>query len=251
MPDFHHPHYDDPEVRLDAGFFYADGGEDLPTNPQPRKKMSTLKANLSKKNPLQLIELADLVLSKIAPAAPATPPIPNLTAKAAALTAARDAAQTANSDYESARVALSNLKQVRDQKADALRVEHTAVVAAIESECKGDPVKLTASGYPLAATPGGSSPAPEQIKNLSVTQGDDDGSVDVNYDPDPAARTYDVQICLTSDPIAGPWNTKAQPTASSTTLAGLTSGSRVWVRVRGVGAGGPGPWSDVASKIVP
>jgi hypothetical protein len=33
--------------------------------------------------------------------------------------------------------------------------------------------------------------------------------------------------------------------------SGLASGQRVWVRVRAIGAAGPGPWSDPATKIVP
>jgi hypothetical protein len=32
---------------------------------------------------------------------------------------------------------------------------------------------------------------------------------------------------------------------------GLTSGQRVWLRVRGIGSNGPGAWSDPATKIVP
>ncbi len=212
--------------------------------------MSSLKANLSRLNPAQLIDLADLVLSKIAPAAPATPPIPNLATKATALGTARDAAEAAHADYENARVTLANLKLLRDQKADLLRVEHAAVVAAVESECKGDAAKLASSGYPLAASASASVPA-AQVKNLALTHGDDDGSLDVTFDPEPAARSYEVQVCLSAEPIAGPWNTKAQPTASKVTLDGLTSGSRVWVRVRAIAPAGPGPWSDVASKIVP
>ena len=54
-----------------------------------------------------------------------------------------------------------------------------------------------------------------------------------------------------ADPVAGPYATAEQTTASKATLTGRTSGSRVWVRVRGVGPKGPGPWSDPATKIVP
>lgn len=250
MPDYQNPHYDDSEVFYDAGFFYADGVPDSPTTKRRSKNMSSLKPNLSKKNPTQLIALADLVLPKIAPEPPAVPPIANLATKAAALKTVRDAAFAANKAYEDAKLALANLKQVRDEKADLLRIEHNAVVSAVESEAKGDPVVLTASGYPLAAPPGGESSLPEQIRNLNVTQGDEDGVLDVNYDPDAAARTYEVQT-TTGDPVTGPWVTKAQPTVSSMKLTGLTSGSRVWVRVRGVGSKGAGPWSDPASKIVP
>ena len=49
----------------------------------------------------------------------------------------------------------------------------------------------------------------------------------------------------------GPWVTVANPTASVFQLTGLTSGQRVWVRVRGIGTQGAGPWSDPYTKIVP
>lgn len=212
--------------------------------------MSSLKLNLSRQNPAQLIALADLVTSKLAPAAPATPPIPNLAPKVATLIAARNAADAANTKYEDAKSALVNLKTLRDNKADALRVEHTALASAVESEARGDAAVLTASGYTLAAGNTPSNAAPEKVMNLSITAGDDDGALDGQIDPTAGAKTYEVQV-TTVDPLAGPWTTKAQPTASRWTLEGLASGQRVWVRVRGVGSNGPGPWSDPATKIVP
>ena len=47
------------------------------------------------------------------------------------LTAARNAANTANTKDEEAKAALVNLKQVR-----ALRVEHTSLASAVESEAR-------------------------------------------------------------------------------------------------------------------
>ena len=72
----------------------------------------------------------------------------------------------------------------------------------------------------------------------------------VSFDPDSRAKTYEIQL-TTADPLVGPWETKARPTASTETITGLTSGQRVWVRVRGIGTKGEGPWSDPATKIVP
>lgn len=210
----------------DAGFSYSDG---LPANPtagtQKRKVVATLSPSLSRLNPSQLIALADLVGPKTAPVAPATPPLPNLSAKAAGLIAKRDAAKTANDAYESAKAALVSLKAARDAAADDLRDEHKVVVSAIEAEARGDDTLLSATGYPLAAS---AVPAtlPAAISNLSVTAGDIDGTLDVTFDPEANSKTYEVQI-TTTDPVAGPWTTKAQPTTSSTSINGLTSGQRV------------------------
>jgi hypothetical protein len=44
---------------------------------------------------------------------------------------------------------------------------------------------------------------------------------------------------------------KPASNTSSFSLPGLTSGQRVWVRVRGHGTKGDGPWSDPGNKIVP
>ena len=154
------------------------------------------------------------------------------------LTAARNAANTASTKDEEAKAALVNLKQVRDNSADALRVEHTSLASAVEREARGAAAKITPST------------APEKVTNLSTTAGDDDGALDGQNDPAAGARTYEIQVS-TVDPVAGPWTTKAQPTASRWTLEGLASGQRVWVRVRAVGTNGTGPWSDPATKIVP
>lgn len=252
MSDPHNPHYDDPTVFYDAGFFYADGVPDpIPTIPTQRNKaMSSISAGLSRKNPTQLIGLADLVIPKLAPAAPATPPIPNLAAKVTALTTKRDAAEVAHNAYESARAGLVALKATRDAAADALRDEHAVVISAVEAEARGDAALLGASGYPLAAAAVPSTSPPAQIFNLALTAGDAAGTLDLTFDPDPLAKTYEVQI-TTTHPIDGPWTTVVQPTTSYTKLTGLTSGQRVWSRVRGIGSNGPGAWSDPATKIVP
>jgi hypothetical protein len=211
--------------------------------------MASLSPGLSRLNPAQLIALADLVAANLAPASPATPPLPNLAAKVTSLTTASTAAETANDAYEMAKANLVNLKATRDSAADDLRDAHKVLVSAVEAEAGGDPVLLSSSGYALAATP---TPAiaPAQIVNLAVTASDMDGALDAVWDPEVNSRTYEVQL-TTVDPVAGPWTTKAQPTASTTTLNSMTSGQRVWIRVRGVGTKGQGPWSDPATKIVP
>ena len=52
-------------------------------------------------------------------------------------------------------------------------------------------------------------------------------------------------------PWTGPWTHAKTVVKSSATVDNLTSGQRVWFRVAAVGAAGQGPWSDLATKIVP
>ena len=212
--------------------------------------MATLNTSFSRLNAAQTIALADLVIPKLAPAAPTPPPVPNLAAKVTLLTTARNNAKTANDVYESARTALGSLRSARNAKLDLLRVEHKVVISAIEAEAREDAVMLGATGYPLASTTAVSSVLPSQVHNLALTAGDLDGSVDVSFDPEVNSKTYEVQVSLV-DPLSGPWTTLQHPTISSTTLSGLTSGQRIWVRVRGIGTKGAGAWSDPATKIVP
>lgn len=215
-----------------------------------KTKMATLKLNLARQNPTQLIASTDLVLAKMDPPAPGTPAIAGLTAETAALKAKRDAADASNKNYEDVKAGLISLKQQRDADADALRVENTAFADAVSAKAKGNAIILASSGYPLAAEKVQSTEPPAQILNLTLTQADEDGALDGSHEPAARASTYEVQV-TTTDPVAGPFVTKLQPTASSWKLTGLTSGQRVWVRVRGIGTNGLGPWSDPATKIVP
>ena len=65
------------------------------------------------------------------------------------------------------------------------------------------------------------------------------------------ANSYEIQTSV--DPVtASSWAFKKSAPKSSVTIDGLTSGTKMWVRVRAVGAGNAtGPWSDPATKTVP
>lgn len=212
--------------------------------------MAKLKLNTSRMNPDQLISLAEVVLPKIAPEAPETPPVPNMASKAAAMQTKLNAAKAANNAYKAALAAMPGLKVARDFAADDLRLEHSALGAALEAETRGDPVLLSQTGYGLAGSNAPATTPPGIVDNLRLTAGELDGALDGAYDPEELANMYEVQI-TTTDPVNGPWTTALNPSASTFQLTGLTSGSRVWVRVRAHGSKGPGPWSDPATKIVP
>jgi hypothetical protein len=98
-----------------------------------------------------------------------------------------------------------------------------------------------------SATPVG---VPAQAANMTLTAGDFDGTLDAAWDAVPGARSYEIRA--SPDPMsATSWVNKLTVTKSSATLPGLTSGAKTWMRVRAIGAAGPGPWSDPAVKTVP
>ena len=92
---------------------------------------------------------------------------------------------------------------------------------------------------------------PTQVLDLVVTAGDFDGTLDLAWDPVRGAVSYKIWISL--DPVTPTsYAFKKSSSKSSDTITGLTSGVKMWVRVRAIGAGSePGPWSDPAVKTVP
>jgi hypothetical protein len=63
-------------------------------------------------------------------------------------------------------------------------------------------------------------------------------------------RSYELEA--SPDPMTpASWIYKGTVTKSKATVNSFMSGAKVWVRVRGIGAAGPGHWSDPAVKTVP
>ena len=91
-------------------------------------------------------------------------------------------------------------------------------------------------------------PKPESV---TATVGDNDGEIDGAWNRIYGAKSYEVQS--SPDPIGdnNGWVHAFTATRSSGTLAGLPSGKKRWLRVRAIGAQGPGPWSDPACCMVP
>lgn len=212
--------------------------------------METIKLYASRLNSATLGTLTDVVIGKLVPAAPATPPVPNMAAKVATLVTARAAMATANNAYAAQLATLASAKVARDATMDNLRRELISVAAAVESEAKGNAVMLAASGFTLASDPVQTTQPPAQVLNLAVTGGDGEGELDLTCDPVDGARSYEVETSPLPPPNAT-WTRVHQGTTSKASLSGLTSGQRLWIRVRAIGVKGPGAWSDVATKTVP
>jgi hypothetical protein len=252
MPDPLHPHYDEVGVTYDGGFFYADGLPDNPpVPPRKRKRMSSspFNLNLSRLTREQFLSMVNTATAALDPVAPGTPPIAGISTEVTALKASAATATTKKAAWEAAKAALVTAKAEMDAAIDAAKDDTRAMASVIEGKAKGNLAVLSLSTLPLA---GASVPStvPSQISNLSVSASDMDGALDVHWDPEINSTSYEVEV-TTTDPVAGPYVSKPSETTSSTTIPGLTSGQRAWVRVRGVGPKGSGPWSDPGTKIVP
>ena len=251
MIDPHNPHYGETGAVYGA-VYYSGGAPD--NSSKPHHTMAEIKLALSRLNPTKLIQYVGRLIGLLAPEPPETPPIPNMITPVANLTTKFNAAKAANDAYEDGKLQLDALKTTRDETADALRKEMGLTANAAMVESKGDGAMLQAGGFEIT-DPTASPPPPslEPPTNLMLTAGDFDGSVDASCDPPgPRSSIRSFQWQHTSgDPLNGPWVDAPPTSASSTTLTGLTSGQRIWVRVRVVTTHGTTGWSDPGTKIVP
>ena len=234
-------HYDTPGLTYDSGVLY----DEPDPSPTPRRHMSKIKLNLSSLNIEQKVTFGSNI--KTAMTGNATFPTPNptlpnygtaittLNTKNAAVVALQGQLGTAMSDRDAAEV---NFDMLTKQLA-----------SYVDNIAMGDPVKIQSAGMDVKATP---TPigVPNQPANLSLTVSDADGQLDAQWDRVRGAKSYEIQI--SADPITSTsWQNRPSVTKSAVTLTGLTSGTKIWVRIRAIGASGPGAWSDPATKIVP
>lgn len=218
--------------------------------PQPTRRMAKIKVklNLKDKSDSDLLVFAQQHEAAMTGNASFTTPLPAATA----FTPVRAAFATALGDFNTKQSAAKQATTVKDSARMALedlltqRGNYVELTAASAS----DPAAVIQSaGFDVrsAKTPAG---VPDVVQNLSITAGDNAGELDLQWDPANGAVSYDVQI--SPNPVTETsWIPQPSVTKSKAVVLGLTSGAKMWARVRGVGPGGTGAWSDPATKIVP
>lgn len=237
------PNYDTPTVFYDSGVLY-----DVADLPQPQVKvMAKVKLALSRLTPDELVSLANQIKTAMTGNANFTTPNPTLTAIGTLITAAQTKITAQKAAVQAATTATSD----RDAALDALRVALVQLSAYVENITGGDAVKIQSAAMSVKAP---AAPIGQllQVSNLAVTAGDDDGEVNITWDPVRGAKSYQIQYCL--DPITPTgWRDVAPTSKSKKTISGLTSGVRVWVRVRAIAPkeANIGAWSDPSVKTVP
>ena len=231
----------DSGVTYDSGILY----DEAAPSPNQKKKMAKVKLNLKDKTDSELVTFAqqhitamtgNVNYTTLVPAAPAFLTITN-------------AFNTALGESVTAQQTAKQKTAAKDAARLALEAALTQRGSYVELTSAGDEPKILSSGFDVkgAVAPIGTL---TQVLNLALTAGDADGEVDATWDAVRGAKSYEIQI--SADPItATSWQNRPSITKSRVNLTGLTTGTRVWVRVRAVGAAGAGPWSDPATKIVP
>lgn len=234
--------YDDPSglTRYDSPGVFYDAVAPVSAGRKPMK----ITLNLSKKSILDAIVYCRLIVQKLTGNAKFTTPDPALTD----LTAAALATETANTAYEASKETTKQLLTVRNQKWDAMNVLVTKEAAYVgpHADTAAD---VESAGF-TATLPPGPTVLPDQVHNLTVSSGDNDGSLDFQWDSNQQAKTFELQ--LSPEPVTPTsYAHHDSVTKSRCTAAGLTSGTRQWGRVRAINGAGKGPWSDAVSRIVP
>lgn len=220
--------------------------------------MIKVKMELQKRTDSQVIDLLELVATKIEGNAtfPAPPVAPDtLTDDADAIEALIDQrdALLLQAQQVTLQIRAARDKGEADLNATANYVEGI-INKIVPPATSVDPVVAAAqalsAGLDVADGSSPVGPMPK-VTGLTATQGDEDGEVDLQW-ASIRRGLQNYEGSQTEDPTGQTgWEHSFIASKSKTSVPGLVSGKRYWFRVRAIGAEGPGPWSDPASKVAP
>jgi hypothetical protein len=169
------------------------------------------------------------------------PPLATLTSQEATIRAKNAAIETAKANLQTA---VADGDAAAATGANLLNQE----AAYVQTTSAGDAVKIQSSGFDVASD--GAPIHMTKVLNLGAAVGDSPGEIDLNWNAVSGAKSYEIHTATDPNTPAS-WAFKDNATKSKATLDGLTSASRIWVRVRAIGANDKGGWSDPAETVVP
>lgn len=168
------------------------------------------------------------------------------------LVALSDGADALEAAYNVAQAARETAKQKTDLQDAANAAANTLLTAEgnyVQSKSGGDLVKIQSAGMDVRAeaAPIGDLPAPG---NVSASEGDHDGEIDIHWNRVRGAKSYVVQY-TTTPTTAASWVNGPIATKTKATVTGLTSATKFYLRVAAIGAAGQGAFSELASQVAP
>ena len=207
--------------------------------------MAKVKLAMGNMSPQEVTDLATRIVTMMTGNANFPTPNPTL----ASITTQKNTTNTSITTQETTKATAEAATITRDSNVASLKALLSQLATYVENASGGDAAKIESAGMSVRAdstAPVGPMP---QVLDLVLSAGDFDGTLDAMWHPVRGAKSYEVQV--SPDP-PGTWAQKMASGKSSATIEGLTSGAKLWVRVRAVGADNkPGPWSDPAVKVVP
>jgi len=207
--------------------------------------MGKIKLNLRNMSVTEKIQFARQIVTGMTGNASFATPDPPL----ATITTCASALENAYNDANVARQEASTKVSVQDDEERVLDTNLQKLANYVESASDGDEAKIQSTGMSVRAKPApvGALPMPA---GLAATAGDMEGEIDLSWDRVTGAKSYVIE--QSPDPITPlSWKHAGVSTKSSITVSGLTSGTKYWFRVAGIGAAGQGAWSDPATKYAP
>lgn len=207
--------------------------------------MAKVKLNLRGLSALEIVALGRRVAASLTN----NPDFPNPQPPLATLTAAIDDLETAVGDLDRSKQETATKVSIKDDKqaaAVALLRQSAAFVEAVG----GDNESLILSAGMEVRSAASPSQPPAAPGDLSTSEGDHEGEVDLHWNKIKGAKSYEIQRSP-DPPTATSWQHAAVSAKSSATISGLTSGTRYWFRVAAITSAGQSGWSDPATKIAP
>ena len=216
------------------------------TVPLTRKKMKA-KLGLDRLKPREVVALGKTVKGAMTTNAATFPNAnPTMIALGTLITAAEDGITASDAADATAKL----VRTQRDTLVAALAAGLTQEAGYVENRAAGSATIIEQAGMAVKSPGAPVGPMP-QVLELAVTASDHEGWLDWMCKPVRGVSSY--EVWTSADPMTeASWKFTVSSPKSSGTLKGLTSGAKVWVRVRAIGADtDPGPWSDPAVKVVP
>ena len=207
--------------------------------------MGKIKLNLRNMNVTEKIQFARQIETAMTGNATFPTPDPPLATISTSAADMENAYNNANVARQDASMKVS----IQDDKEIVLDANLQKLANYVESASDGNEAKIQSAGMSVRAkpVPVGALPMPA---GLAATSGDKEGEIDLSWDRVTGAKSYEVE--QSPDPITtSSWKHAGVSTKSSITVSGLTSGTKYWFRVAGIGAAGQGAWSDPATKYAP
>ncbi|MEW6025936.1 MAG: fibronectin type III domain-containing protein [Planctomycetota bacterium] len=207
--------------------------------------MGKVKLGLQKMSITGKLGLATLIVTQMTGNPNFVTPVPSL----ADLTADKDNLKNAYNEALALRLRAKAATELMADMEKKLDQTLARMALYVENVSGGNDGKILSAGMGVKDTgaPIGQLAAPT---DLSAMAGNDDGEIDLNWEPVYGSKSYLVEMTL--DPNApNTWKHKTSVTESFAVIKELASGTKYWFRVAAVGAAGQGPFSDPAAKYAP
>lgn len=209
-----------------------------------RKRKGIL--GIDKQNPEQVAEKADQIIAGLTNNAN----LPNPPVTVSNLENETTALRKKIADRLAAKSIYDRLVIEEQQATEAVYMSLQKQLSYINVEANGNTAIIVGAGVDLEKEAVSINDL-ERVANLRLKEAKGTKQMKVLFDALAGAKSYKIE--MTTDVTDDNSWTEALLTISSrgNLLTGLTSGQRIWVRVAGVGKKGLGPYSDVATRIVP